>query len=75
MELQTLDEVLSPGDVIAALTRNAAAYLDLSDEIGTLEAGKFADIVIVDGDPLAEIADLMKAAVVIRRGEIVVDNR
>ncbi len=45
------------------------------DEIGTLESGKLADIVIIDGDPLADIADLANVEVVIQGGRVVVDNR
>ena len=47
----------------------------LSDEIGTLESGKLADIVIIDGDPLADVYQLLNVKVVIKGGEIVVDNR
>ena len=57
------------------MTRNGAAYLDLTDEIGTLEPTKVADIVIIDGDPLTDLSDLANVVVVIRGGEVVVDNR
>lgn len=49
-EISALGELMSPNEVVAALTKNAAAYLDLSDSIGTLEPGKTADIVVIDGD-------------------------
>jgi imidazolonepropionase-like amidohydrolase len=74
-EIDTLHRVLSPNEVLRALTRNAAAYLGLDSEIGTLEAGKRADIVIIDGDPVADIDDLRNVAVVIQAGKIVVDKR
>ena len=74
-EARALAEVLSAEQVIAVLTRNAAKFLNLSDEIGTLEAGKLADLVIVEGDPLADISDIANVAVVIQRGRIVVDAR
>jgi imidazolonepropionase-like amidohydrolase len=74
-EIETLARVFSPEEVLTALTRNAAAYLGLDAEIGTLEAGKIADIVIVDGDPLASVDNLRNVAVVIRAGNVVVDNR
>ena len=74
-EARALAEVLSAEQVITVLTRNAAEFLNLSDEIGTLEAGKLADMVIVEGDPLADISDIANVAVVIQRGRIVVDAR
>jgi imidazolonepropionase-like amidohydrolase len=74
-EIETLARVFSPDEVLTALTRNAAAFLELGSEIGTLEAGKRADIVVIDGDPLADIDVLRKVAVVIQSGNVVVDNR
>ncbi len=74
-EIEALNRVLSPAEIITALTHNAATYLDLSDEIGSLEPGKLADIVIIDGDPIANISDLANMNVVIQGGQIVVDNR
>lgn len=70
-EISALGELMSPNEVIAALTKNAAAYLDLSDSIGTLEPGKIADIVVIDGDPLANVSDLADGAVVIKEGRVV----
>ena len=74
-EVRALSPLFSPEDVVTMLTRNAAVYLNLADEIGTLEPGKLADIVIVDGDPLSDISALGNLAVVIKSGEVVVDNR
>ena len=74
-QIEALNRVLSPAEIITALTHNAATYLDLSDEIGSLEPGKLADIVIIDGDPLVNIFDLANVEVVIQGGQIVVDNR
>ena len=70
-----MSQVLSPEEIITALTINAALFLDLAREIGTLEPGKLADILIVDGDPLSNIADLANVAVVIQSGQVVIDNR
>jgi imidazolonepropionase-like amidohydrolase len=47
----------------------------MSDKLGTLEPGKIADIVVIDGDPLDSIFDLRHVAVVIKGGKIVVDKR
>jgi imidazolonepropionase-like amidohydrolase len=49
---------LPPLDVIRWATVNGAALLGLADELGTITAGKLADIVVVDGDPLADITVL-----------------
>jgi len=74
-EARGLNEVLSNQDVLATLTRNAAEYLGLGDDLGTLERGKIADIIFIDGDPLTDIADLMKVQVVIQGGQVTVDRR
>jgi imidazolonepropionase-like amidohydrolase len=51
-ELQLMHEVgMAPADVLLATTSRAAELLRVSDELGTLEAGKRADLVVVDGDP------------------------
>jgi imidazolonepropionase-like amidohydrolase len=74
-EIETLNRTLSAAEVLAALTLNGAQYLGLSHDIGSLEPGKVADIVIVEGDPLARVSDLANVKVVIQGGRIVVDNR
>jgi imidazolonepropionase-like amidohydrolase len=51
---------MSPADALVAATRTAADLLDLSDECGTVEPGKRADLVIVEGDPLADIRILCR---------------
>ena len=54
-----------------AVTRDSAALLGLADEIGTLEAGKCADIICVDGDPLEDISALSRVRMVMRGGCVV----
>jgi imidazolonepropionase-like amidohydrolase len=51
-----VDHGLTPMESIVAGTRNAADNIGLLDEIGTVEIGKYADLVVVDGDPLANIS-------------------
>jgi imidazolonepropionase-like amidohydrolase len=46
---------MSPAEAIVAATRSAADLLDLLEDAGTLEAGKRADLLVVDGDPLDDI--------------------
>jgi imidazolonepropionase-like amidohydrolase len=57
-ELQLMAEVgMSPTDVLVATTRTAAELMGLDRELGTLEPGKRADLVVVAGDPL-DFSDL-----------------
>jgi len=74
-ELKSLHLVFSERDIIPILTRNAAITVGRGNELGTLEPGKLADIVILDGDPLAQIYDLLKVEVVIKGGTVVLDKR
>jgi len=74
-EARALNQILSNAEVVTTLTRNAAVYLGLGDELGTLESGKIADVILIDGDPLTEISDLTSVEVVIQGGRVVVDNR
>ncbi|NJN40786.1 MAG: amidohydrolase family protein [Gammaproteobacteria bacterium] len=48
----------SPLEAIGCATRNGAELMHMQDRIGTLEPGKLADLVVVNGDPLADIAIL-----------------
>ena len=74
-EIEMLGEVLSPEEIVGALTRDAARYLGLGEEFGTIEPGKIADIVLVNGNPLKNLADFGKIAMVIKNGALVVDAR
>jgi len=78
-ELQYLVEAgLSPMQALQSATSWAAACLDMTDEIGTLEAGKWADLVAVDGNPLEDITVLQKQdriRLVLKGGKIFVDRR
>ena len=51
---------MTPQKVIAAATRDAARCMKLDGEVGTLEANKWADFVVLDADPLADIANVKK---------------
>ena len=74
-ELRALRLVFSAQDIIKIMTRNAAAVIRRSKDIGTLESGKLADMVLLDGDPVANIEHLLKVKVVIKDGQIVTDKR
>lgn len=74
-EVEELRRVLSPAEIVAAMTRDAARFLYIDDAVGTLEPGKVADIVVFDGNPLDDVTNLARVVLVLRDGRIVVDNR
>jgi imidazolonepropionase-like amidohydrolase len=60
----------SPMEAIVAATRNGARILGLLDELGTVEAGKLADLQVLGGDPLKSFDGLGKPEMVILNGEV-----
>jgi imidazolonepropionase-like amidohydrolase len=66
-----VDMGLTPLQSIQAGTVNAADLLGWSDRVGTIEPGKFADIVAVDGDPVANVHVLENVAFVMKGGQVV----
>jgi imidazolonepropionase-like amidohydrolase len=68
----TLHEAgMQPLDVIRAITTNAAEMLGWQDRIGAVEPGKFADLVAVSGDPIADIHELERVRFVMKDGQLV----
>ncbi len=61
---------IDPLDVLSIATRNAAEALGVLDEVGTIEPGKIADLVVLRADPLASISDTRLIDLVIQRGEV-----
>ncbi|MFN8572368.1 MAG: amidohydrolase family protein [Gemmatimonadaceae bacterium] len=59
-------------EALVAATKTSAELLDMGDKLGTLEPGKLADVLVVDGRPDATLDDLGKVDVVIRDGNVVV---
>jgi imidazolonepropionase-like amidohydrolase len=74
-ELKTLNLVFSPLDIIRIMGPNSAKFLDQSQDLGTLEPGKIADILVLGGNPLAGYWNFMTAEVVIKSGVVMVDKR
>lgn len=70
-ELRALALVFSPREIVQILTKNAAAATLHGDEFGTLEAGKYGDVVIVDGDPLTDSMALLNVVTTIKEGKVV----
>lgn len=59
---------MSPSDAIDAATRIAAEACGVSDSVGTIEPGKLADLLVVDGDPLTKIRDMWQVRQVYQGG-------
>ena len=75
-ELKSFNIVFSMADIFKIMTQNSARYVGLENEIGTLEAGKRADILLFPGDVQHNIYQIIGTAqVVMKDGKIVVDKR
>ncbi len=61
---------LTPLEALQAATRNPAEYLDQLDRLGTIEAGKLADLVLLDANPLEDIRNTQKISAVIVGGKL-----
>jgi imidazolonepropionase-like amidohydrolase len=64
---------MSPMEIIVAGTNHAARACNRSADLGTLEPGKIADVLVVNGDPLADIHNLSDIRLVIHRGVVIRD--
>lgn len=62
---------LSAREALAAATLRPAEFFGLEGEMGTVEAGKVADLVLLSGDPLADIANTRRIEAVVLRGRVV----
>jgi len=74
-ELKALNLMFSMKDIVKLMGPNSAAFVQMTKDVGTLEPGKFADIVVLPANPLDGYWNLLNAAMVIKGGEIVVDKR
>jgi imidazolonepropionase-like amidohydrolase len=61
-------------EALVAATRTNSEILDMDDKLGTLATGKLADVLVVDGRPDQDLGDLTRVQLVIRDGEVVVEN-
>jgi imidazolonepropionase-like amidohydrolase len=72
LTLQAYQEAgMPPLEVLRTATVNSAALLGWGDRIGSIEAGKLADIIAVDGDPLKDVKDLQKVGFVMKGGSVI----
>jgi imidazolonepropionase-like amidohydrolase len=74
-ELKTYNVMFSMPDMIKLMGPNTASYIQMADQLGTLEPGKLADIILLDGNPLEGYWNWLKTRAVIKGGVLVVDKR
>jgi imidazolonepropionase-like amidohydrolase len=58
-------------DILRAVTTNAADILGWQDRVGAIEPGKFADLIAVSGDPIADVTELERVRFVMKGGQVV----
>ena len=66
---------LTPTQVIQMATTNAADLLGMSDKVGSVVPGRYADLIAVDGDPLQDVTELERVRFVMKGGVVVKDER
>jgi imidazolonepropionase-like amidohydrolase len=64
---------MTPMQLLVAATRSGAIMSNVGQDVGTIEPGKVADIIVVDGDPLSDLQALNSVIVVVQGGQVVVD--
>ena len=62
---------MTPMETIVSATRNIAAAYHKLDQFGTLEAGKLADLVVLDANPLQNVENIRKISMVMKDGQFV----
>jgi len=68
-EIALLGEAgLTPSEALLASTRTPARMLGIDSDVGTIEVGKIADLLLVEGDPLTDLGALWRARIVVRAG-------
>ena len=73
-ELKSMNVVFSMQDIVKLMGPNTASYIQMGDQLGTLEPGKLADIILLDGDPLKGYWNWLKTKLVVKGGVVVVNK-
>ncbi len=75
VELQLMRQIgMSPMDIIKAATSVSAEAMRLDDQLGTLQLGKLADLIVTEGDPLQDLKVLARPTLVFKEGKLVVNR-
>ena len=74
-ELRSMNVVFSMRDSLKIMGANTATYLGMQDRLGALDAGKIADVLLFEGDPLSGYWNWLGPKLVMKEGRIVVDRR
>ncbi len=61
---------MTPADILKSATVNAADLIDMNHSLGTIEPGKFADIIALDTSPLSDISALLDVDFVMKEGTV-----
>ncbi len=71
-EIEQMSEAgMTPMQIIVASTKNAAVVSGIDDQVGTLERGKIADVLVISGDPLWDLQNLLNVRMVIHNGTVI----
>src|SRR5688572_4349301 len=74
-ELKSFNMMFSMRDMVTIMGPNTASYIQMGDQLGALEAGTLADIILLVRDPVDGYRNWLKARVVVKGGAVVVDKR
>ncbi|MGB7220012.1 MAG: amidohydrolase family protein [Vicinamibacterales bacterium] len=74
-ELKSFSIVFSMSDIHRIMGPNSAKFVGMENQIGTLEPNKFADIILLSGNPTQNIYELLTTKVVFKEGRLVIDSR
>jgi imidazolonepropionase-like amidohydrolase len=66
---------MAPVDTLFSATRDAAQLLGKADDIGSLKAGRLADIIAVDGDPLQDITTMEHVSFAMQGGAVIKNSK
>jgi imidazolonepropionase-like amidohydrolase len=74
-ELKSFSIVFSMSDIHRIMGPNSAKFVGMENQIGTLEPNKFADVILLSGNPTQNIYEMLTTKVVFKEGKLVIDNR